>query len=152
VSLDKSKVPHGSYCYTATGRQAIHNQMFRDGKLVSAGGYYIMPEWKRCPYWEPTETGAKCELTGEVSEEGNWSSLLWDQIKTCDIDDDYDEPYDFEDMCMSSADLEKRIKFKPTQALVLEIVNSPKLEVTIDGIQYTVSHHILDQFRFNFGE
>jgi hypothetical protein len=151
MSLDKSKVPHGSYCYSVTGRIAIHNQIFRDGKLEDAGGYYTMPEWERCPYWEPTENGAECKLTGEVSEEGNWSSLLWDQIKTCGIDDDYDEPYNFEDM-YSCDYLDKRIKFKPSHSIVLKIVNSPALEVTVDGTRYTVSHHILDQFRFNFGE
>ena len=81
---DTSIIPEGPYCYT--------------GKSYSKGVYHIEP----CPYFDHIEKGGSqsdgyCHYIegGDSNLDGsdnlNGCGLLWDQVKSCSINDDIDE-------------------------------------------------------------
>ena len=77
----KSKIPKGIYCH------GMLTPEYDEVGNLSLGGYV-------CPFWEMKEVDGEeygyCHLTEEMD-----SILLWDQCKTCGINEDcdeYDEP------------------------------------------------------------
>lgn len=75
----------------------------KDPSLIVAGMYCYHGD-KVCPYWSceveyddldwlkvrPVRYG-KCAFTGENDRDDKTSGLLWDQVKTCGINDDFDD-------------------------------------------------------------
>lgn len=84
LGRDVSVIPPGPYCYRPKG----------EGH-VDASGRFIYPV-EPCPYWaihpekEYQENGY-CAWMGE----GDWSEggfmILWDQVKACGINDDFED-------------------------------------------------------------
>jgi hypothetical protein len=68
----KSKIqdiPEGMYCYKVIGK------MDENGNLPI----------KRCPFWKPTNKGAKCKVLDSNSKRYDPFNLIWDQCKECSI-------------------------------------------------------------------
>lgn len=75
---DTSLIPKGSYCYT-----------FLKGEQNTSG----FPKIKTCPYYrfnekEHHQNNGYCAYLGVGDWEENSSSLLWDMIKECGINDE----------------------------------------------------------------
>ena len=95
MKKDESKIPKGPYCYT----------------------YDVMGEFKLCPYWDridgaPEQANGYCHFLGkddiQIGKEAElvdmdtgeitpWEelpfnpSLLWDMVKECGINDEFEE-------------------------------------------------------------
>jgi hypothetical protein len=68
---DESKIPRGPYCYNTLKVDPNNGKM----------------KIKLCPYWSKTGDIGKCSFLG-ISDEDYASSLLWDQVKECGINND----------------------------------------------------------------
>lgn len=81
MSKDTSKIPHGPYCY----------EIYPIDFLGLAKKVYRL-----CPYWS-VRAGKREQESGYCSylEKGDWmedgTMLLWDQVKECGINTDFDE-------------------------------------------------------------
>lgn len=88
-----SVVPHGPYCYGHTGRM-VEVRHVRDDGVVEAAPREV-PEIARCPYWKArgdwrSQGYGYCRLTrmGDgVKHRPKRDGLLWDQCKSCGIND-----------------------------------------------------------------
>ena len=102
MSLDTSRIPSGPYCYASVqGPEA-------EAALKERGVFKVIG----CPYWErynkdkhgplpeelkeyeKTYTGAYCKFlkAGDWTEDRSQrTSLLWDQIKNCNVNDDWED-------------------------------------------------------------
>ena len=75
----KSKIiPYGNYCYTIIGEECGRIKIIQ------------------CPYWgmskrRPYQLNGYCLLTGDCDWLENIQGLLWDQVKTCGIKEEYYE-------------------------------------------------------------
>ena len=74
-SNPKAKIPPGPYCYTPFGYQN--------------GVYKINP----CPYWskradKPHQESGYCAYLGYGDWEVDGISLLWDQVKECEVNEE----------------------------------------------------------------
>lgn len=81
MSLDTSVIPKGMFCYTSLGD-------FIDGEIPV----------KLCSFWsrdktKPEQESGYCELLkkGDWMENGTW--LLWDQVKACDINAEWEDEF-----------------------------------------------------------
>ena len=78
---DESVIPTGLYCYSHTGKP---NQ-------------YGFPERKICPYWgkdlsKPKHGNGFCTFLGMNDwDENKGTSLLWDQVKECGINENLED-------------------------------------------------------------
>jgi hypothetical protein len=105
-------VPYGPYCYAHTGRMVERSQVIGpDGDLVDFPPYQspeivLCPYWKRRGDWARTRNGERsqrygyCRLTkmgDQASHPSKQDFLLWDQCKSCGINDD-------DDTCEGGAD------------------------------------------------
>ena len=77
----KDNIPHGPYCYFGSRNPKFNN-------------------YKPCPYWDfdPKKDEQECGYCHYLKK-GDWedergSNLLWDQVKSCYINYDYDEEED----------------------------------------------------------
>jgi len=75
-------IPHGCYCYWHTGRRE------------SSGGMRLTSQV--CPFWAnipdaPPQMNGYCHYlkTGDMMDRG--TMLIWDMVKECGINDDWDE-------------------------------------------------------------
>lgn len=95
-------VPHGPYCYGHTGRMVVSRHV-RDGDRLVEVAPFQVPETARCPYWKArrdwsTQGYGYCRLTkmgDNVKHRPKRDGLLWDQCKSCGIND----PDDSGDQC-----------------------------------------------------
>lgn len=69
-------IPKGPYCYSGTRNPADKN-------------------YKPCPYWEIRGTEEEyygcCTYLDIADDDGEGFGHLWDQVKECGINSDYDE-------------------------------------------------------------
>lgn len=77
--MDKSVIPNGDYCYKIIGR-------YDSGIKI-----------KQCPYWsiredKPYQMNGYCSFIRHGDWEVNGTSLLWDMVKECNVND-YEESY-----------------------------------------------------------
>lgn len=69
--------------------------MEKDTSVIPKGNYcYYGIKGKTCPYWKMV--GVKCgycaydDMSDEDYHQGGYFSLLWDQVKECDINTEDD--------------------------------------------------------------
>lgn len=92
---DTSVIPKGHYCYGIVGNTMIKRDA--DGNAYADPNGFI--ETKRCPYWSinprwPKQSNGYCSY-GEVGDwqenRAGWWGMLWDQLKSCDVNRDDDD-------------------------------------------------------------
>lgn len=142
-------IPEGVYCYEHTGRVRIQNRVFdREGGDMQVP-YYFAPDTETCPYWNRTDDGgAYCARMGKYSEYQDPDSLIWDQIKECEEDDEPYNLFELEEMRSDPATpLDRALKHAKKypefiQSLVGILLDSEVNEFKYDGVIYTLSRTI----------
>ena len=97
--MDKSLIPNGMYCYTPIQTPEAKEAWEKHGI------YRVSP----CPYWEHYDVnihgplpaglaeyqnsynGAYCKFLKAGDWEPDGTMLLWDQVKECGINDDWED-------------------------------------------------------------
>lgn len=80
TGLSDDPIPTGSYCYTRLSPMEVPPEGGLPRMLIKA-----------CPYWNRAPQGsyaAYCEYL-DVTDD----ILLWDQVKICDVRDDWDDEF-----------------------------------------------------------
>ena len=93
-------VPHGSYCYSLTGRMRTQDTMVGADGAVHQVAPYSMPEIRYCPFLKfrgdwPEQANGFCRLTqmGDSAKHPPLrDGLLWDACKSCGVNPDDDTP------------------------------------------------------------
>jgi hypothetical protein len=86
---DTAVIPKGVYCYSHTGKmvKVYHSEA---NQVIEVPGIICCPYWASWPN-KPEQENGYCHYL----EEGDWEvdgiSHLWDQIKECGINDEWDE-------------------------------------------------------------
>ena len=72
------EIPHGCYCY----------------KLLSVDKITGKLKIEICPHWHAkainAQPGAYCSLIKQYSQHEEANNMLWDQVKECGINEDFD--------------------------------------------------------------
>lgn len=95
LQAERSRIPHGPYCYETTGRMITMDQVFDGGRLRKTAPYKI-PEMKLCPFWSrvsyPRGPVGYCSYLNKSDTDLD-CGLLWDAVKECGVNDDLKEAY-----------------------------------------------------------